>query len=36
MRRAVVGMLKCAIVSGIMMRMLVAHDGGGTDDLLRW
>jgi hypothetical protein len=36
MRGAVVGMLECAIVGGIMMRMLVAHDGGGTNDLLRW
>ena len=37
MRRAVVGMVECAIISGIMMRMLVAHGGGGTGtDLQRW
>ena len=36
MRRAVVGMLERAIISGIMMRMLVAHGGGTVADLLRW
>jgi len=36
MCRAIVGMVECAIVSGLMMRMLIAHDGGTKIDLLRW
>jgi hypothetical protein len=36
MRRAVVGMIECAVIGGIMMRMLVAHGGGTENDLLGW
>jgi hypothetical protein len=28
-------MIECAIVSGVMMRVLIAHDGGAEMDLLR-
>jgi hypothetical protein len=32
----IVGMVECDIVSRLMMRVLVAHDGGAEVDLLRW